>query len=151
MKTKKTLNGKDESELDAWRKKYKDFIIKDQPLISLPDCYNYLRKNRLARLVLIVVAYKGKCFLNEIYETTTRLFKVNNYAMKYIRCLNDLSLYNLIEIHNLKLSKDKEMLDIYKKRKIKCPISRIHFYKFKNCERNMQILNWCSESEFKRK
>ena len=154
MKTKKTLNGKDKrktNELNAWREKYKDFIIKDQPLISIPECYSYLRRKRLARLILIVLAYIEKGFLSDIYENVSKIFKIKSYSMDYLRCLNELSIYNLIEIHNLGLSKDEEMNKRYKLKNIKYPISKIHYYKFKNCERNMQILNWCSESEFKRK
>ena len=138
-----------------WREKYvkKDFRDNNEPLVSIKDIKTYLFKKRLARLILIVVGMKKKCFLNDIYETVNKIFEVRSYTEDYLRCANKLSLYNLISIHRLSKNPDNELIERYKSLKTKCSMKRIHYYEFNNNsnQKNIDILQWCSDIEFNKK
>ncbi len=142
-----------EQRYEEWQEKYNKLIVvnNSEPLISIKDVKTYLFKKRLARLILIVMSGQKKCFLNNIYESVNKIFEIRSYTDDYLRCVNRLSLLGLISIHRLSLKPDKELNERYKTLKTKCSIKKIHYYKFTNNHKNMDIIDWCSDIEFNKK
>jgi len=150
MTDRKNLNREDlevEKEYKRIRERLQPIIKSNNPVVSIVKVENYLREDRLARLILIYVASYKKCFINEIIMSIRDRHSIKAPYMYFLHRLSRLAQFNIVKIHKLKYNGDKEMLKRYEYLKTKCPKSKINYFEFVVSQININHLKFCLNLE----